>query len=62
MSPEQIEVRLSKILKQYGDSFSTKIFGDESSEIDDLMQVYGLTQEIKMENKQYWGRELGMCW
>jgi hypothetical protein len=26
------------------------------------MLVFGLTQQMKMENKQYWGRELGMCW
>ncbi|WP_094675218.1 hypothetical protein [Hydrocoleum sp. CS-953] len=29
---------------------------------DDLMLVFGLNQEIKARNKQYWGRELGMCW
>ena len=34
----------------------------ESSEEDDLMLVFGLTQTIKAGNKQYWGRELGMCW
>lgn len=26
------------------------------------MQAFGITQELKAENKQYWGRELGKCW
>lgn len=62
MSPDRINSQLVKILQRYGQSFSSKIFGDESAEVDELMQVFGLTQHIKMGNKQYWGRELGMCW
>lgn len=62
MSPESIDLRLGNILRKYSESFSSKIFGEESKEVDELMQVFGLTQHIKMENKQYWGRELGMCW
>ena len=27
-----------------------------------LMEVFGITPELKRENRQYWGRELGMCW
>jgi hypothetical protein len=53
---------LEAILQEYQQSFSAKLFGEESSEEDDLMLVFGLTQEMKAENKQYWGRELGMCW
>lgn len=53
---------LEEILKQYGRSFISKIFGEESLEEDCLMQVFGLTQVAKVQNKQYWGRELGMCW
>ncbi len=26
------------------------------------MLVFGLTQASKAENKQYWRRELGLCW
>lgn len=26
------------------------------------MEAFGITQELKSENKQYWGRELGKCW
>lgn len=53
---------LEAILSDYQQSFSAKVFGGESEELDDLMRVFGLTQGMKAENKQYWGRELGMCW
>jgi hypothetical protein len=62
MSPEEINGLLEAILEQYGRSFASKAFAEESPEEDDLMLVFGLTQQIKAENKQYWGRELGMCW
>lgn len=26
------------------------------------MKMFGVTQELKESNRQYWGRELGMCW
>jgi hypothetical protein len=26
------------------------------------MDVFGISPELKRENRQYWGRELGMCW
>jgi hypothetical protein len=26
------------------------------------MDVFGISPEVKRENRQYWGRELGMCW
>ena len=26
------------------------------------MQIFGITPDIKRENRQYWGRELGMVW
>ena len=57
-----LDKSLEAILEQYGRSFASKAFADESLEEDDLMLVFGLTQAIKAENKQYWGRELGMCW
>jgi hypothetical protein len=61
MSPDNEET-LEQILQQYGQSFSSKVFESESTQEDDLMLVFGLTQIMKAENKQYWGRELGMCW
>ena len=62
MRANLISNSLDAILGQYGGSFARKQFGGESSDVDDLMLVFGLTQEIKAQNKQYWGRELGMCW
>lgn len=62
MNEEVLDRSLEKILSQYEQSFKTKTFNDESQEMDELMLVFGLTQEMKIENRQYWGRELGMCW
>lgn len=59
---EELNQALEKILKEYGESFASKVFGGESREVDDLMLVFGLTQQTKARNKQYWGRELGKCW
>ena len=56
------EENLENILLQYKKSFSLKNYGDESEDSDVLMEAFGITQELKKENKQYWGRELGMCW
>lgn len=57
-----LEENLEGILLGYKESFSLKNYGDESEESDVLMEAFGITQELKKENKQYWGRELGMCW
>lgn len=62
MSSDEISNSLEVILSKYNQSFLDKTFGEESLEEDDLMLVFGLTQDIKAGNKQYWGRELGMCW
>lgn len=56
------DAKLEAILDNYHKSFATKVFGDESQEEDALMLVFGLNQVAKAENKQFWGRELGMCW
>jgi hypothetical protein len=58
----EISNNLEQILIEYSQSFENKIFPEESLQEDDLMNIFGLTQIIKLENKQYWGRELGMCW
>lgn len=62
MNPNEISSSLEFVLQQYSRSFTAKVFGEESLEEDDLMLVFGLTQVIKAGNRQYWGRELGMCW
>ena len=53
---------LETVLSHYRDSFSRKKYNIESKEIDLLMKVFNISQKKKFENKQYWGRELGMCW
>lgn len=54
--------RLGEVLNRYSKSFSEKIYVDEFKESDVLMNAFGVTQDLKSENKQYWGRELGKCW
>lgn len=62
MNTNELNNSLDDILEEYRRSFSEKVFGEESSEIDDLMLVFGLTQGMKATNKQYWGTQLGLCW
>lgn len=57
-----LEQKLEEILKSYQANFSDKEYTEEMQEDDILMQVYGISQELKAENKQFWGRQLGMCW
>lgn len=62
MTPSEVNASLEAILHQYEESFRGKEFGGESPEVDNLMSVFSLTQDMKIGNRQYWGRELGMCW
>ena len=62
MPPDQIENLLRGILRQYQNSFNNKSYGEENDDHDPLMDVFGITPSLKRENRQYWGRELGMCW
>ena len=54
--------RLDLILSGYQQSFTDKIYSPENDDYDLLMQAYGITPDLKRENRQYWGRELGKCW
>ena len=56
------EENLLSIIQKYTENFSGKSYSEESEEMDVLMEAFGITQDLKKENKQYWGRELGMCW
>lgn len=58
----QLNGGLEAILSRYQGSFIEKAYDDENNDHDLLMDVFGLTPELKRENRQYWGRELGMCW
>ncbi len=53
---------LHTILQQYQKSFSEKAYDKENNDEDLLMKLFNLTPQLKRENRQYWGRELGMCW
>jgi hypothetical protein len=53
---------LHKVLTQYQTSLTGKVYEHENDEHDLLMDIFSLTPEMKRENRQYWGRELGMCW
>jgi hypothetical protein len=53
---------LEKILDVYRQSFSAKVYDEENDDHDLLMDLFGISPELKRENRQYWGRELGMCW
>ncbi|MBS0015621.1 MAG: hypothetical protein KFF72_04520 [Arthrospira sp. SH-MAG29] len=56
------EKSLQNILEQYQNSFIDKVYSEENDQHDPLMDVFSLSPELKRENRQYWGRELGMCW
>lgn len=62
MTQNNLEPQLKEILKQYQGSFNEKSYRDDNDDRDVLMDVFGLTPDMKRENRQYWGRELGMCW
>jgi hypothetical protein len=54
--------KLDSLLIKYQESFNEKIYSDENDEHDLLMAAFGISPELKRENRQYWGRELGKCW
>lgn len=58
----QLDAKLKEILRAQRDSFSIKTYSEENNDRDPLMDVFGITPDKKRENRQYWGRELGMCW
>ncbi len=56
------EEKIKRIISTYSGSFASKVYGEENDDHDALMDVFGLFPDTKRENRQYWGRELGMCW
>ncbi len=52
MNPN-IEEQLRSILGQYKDSFITKEYREENNDHDVLMDVFGITPDLKRENRQY---------
>lgn len=59
---DKLEEKLKIVIEKYSNSFTDKVYLDGFNETDVLMDAFGITQELKSENKQYWGRELGKCW
>ena len=57
-----IETNLDAVLKKYQSAFTQKVYSDENDDHDILMDAFGITPQLKRENRQYWGRELGKCW
>ena len=57
-----IDQGLAEILTRYQESFTGKVYSEENEDHDLLMDVFGLSPQLKRENRQYWGRELGYCW
>ena len=53
---------LESILKAYQLSFKSKVYNEENDDHDVLMDAFGITPELKRQNRQYWGRELGKMW
>lgn len=62
MTYSDIDKKLSSILRKYQNNFSEKVYVDDYDSTDVLMETFGVTQDLKRENKQFWGRQLGMCW
>ncbi len=57
------DIRIVKpIIEHYYSSFSQKTYGQENNDYDFLMKLYNISPDLKRENRQYWGRELGMLW
>ena len=62
MTRSQLESSLESVIATYRDSFVEKVYSDENDDHDPIMDLFAITPATKRENRQYWGRELGMCW
>lgn len=58
----QLEKVLLETLTTYKRSFLGHKPASENNESDILMEVFDISPQMKTENRQFWGRELGMCW
>lgn len=62
MYKEEFLADVNAILQAYKESFNNKTYSKESDISDILMECFGISSNLKRENRQYWGRELGMIW
>lgn len=58
----KLDSEMVSVMRHYSDSFGGTIHNEASEETDILMDAFELTPTVKNANRQYWGRELGMCW
>ena len=58
----KVQTEMISVMQHYSAAFGGKIHSEASEETDLLMDAFGITAEVKNANRQYWGRELGMCW
>lgn len=57
-----IEKEILEVIRKYQEAFSNKEILEEEGNSDILMDIFGITPDMKQTNMQYWGRELGKCW
>lgn len=62
MTNNELDDKLQGVLRRYQSNFSEKVYVERYEPPDILMETFGITQELKRENRQFWGRQLGMCW
>lgn len=58
----QMERKVVDILSKYKSRFNSKEFASIFSSSDILMHFFNITYDTKMQNMQYWNRELGRVW
>ena len=58
----QMEINVVNILSKYKSRFNSKEFAPDSPSSDILMDFFDITYDTKMQNMQYWNRELGRVW
>ena len=62
MTSDETEELLISHIAKYQRSFIAKTYATENDDHDVVMDLFGITPLLKRENRQYWVRELGMCW
>ncbi|WP_270278824.1 hypothetical protein [Veillonella parvula] len=62
MDYTEFESKFNMLTENYQINFRNKEIIETDEYIDVLMEIFGITSTLKHENRQYWGRELGMYW
>jgi hypothetical protein len=56
------ELKLESICQDFSQRSSSKEYPPHNDDHDPLMDMYSMTPELKRENPQYWGSQLGANW